>query len=1812
MPVLVQIPGVGEVEYPDEMSQEDVQKHVASTYRSTTYEGQLEDLGLTAAAARAATAPGDRKSDLAAQAKVARAQGETQEGLADALTWGDYYIRPMAVTDQNPFGTFGSVAKLVGMGANYVGRAAANAAAALLRGTSVPEAISQGLQPEVEFGGPPADPARPVGTAVNQGLVDAARMLPTVVVGATATAAGVPAPLAFGSAMYASTLAETQDPTEAAKSFMIGTVVPGVGEAGRALAAKALGRAVEAGALSGGANVPQKIVEAMAAQGAIQVLLEGLNIPEYLKMTPEQRMQTLIRNLVANSAFAVMDVPGIVRKGPSATQAGMKPEKLASAQAGEFLAEIVNDPLAVETLRQAADSWALEATRPEYAQRTVMPGRVQTSGAKPAAPASEGAMVPRETALAALDAEGARAAVEATPPMDAVEAEARRRYELNRELSETVYGRVIPSFDEALARLVAAGETPERARNYLIESNVPAAPAAPVETPPKAAAKVASHVRGVAAQAGSRPAKVVKSELVQRLEAALEQAPATRDLHEQATDRAVRMRFLEGKATPADFKAIGHEPIRISIPGDGDFVVQNTAEHLGEVLKRARALDTRAGGAPKRAPAKSLGPREAAVKAVEIYGDEWQAQAALRRQLLEMESSAEEAAGVERVIHELGRRLAEQRSRLEGSVAATAQDLRRLEAARAGEESIQSKAPKPNLKAVQKYDAQIASARAAAEKAKSELAEFEARSQRPEVRGQKTEPGSPAPAGRPGAAAFGDPVLRAPAAPATPPPATAPPGAPGTAVLFDARLPVSLPRTSPGKVSVPQVMQALEAVIVAAGGQTPIRTGRFNKTRARGVYMPHSEVVRINSQDNIPTATHEIGHASQKLLYGSAYAQGLRGLPPAIKRELVALGRALYGNQRPAAGYTGEGWAEFIRLYVTTDDAAAKAPALEKFFRENVLVNHPEFARAIAEARKVVDIYRAQGSAARAQAQLVPAPGTLRRIARTLRDFASKAGQVDEFEPLWRLSQGYTQRSGNVLAPAADPFLLASWKRGTSGALVETMVNDAMIDPWGMPTGGGSLRQALAPVKGRREEFGWYLFARRALERWSKNQNPGLTKEDAQYLVDTLRSPEFDLAADNYYEWNRGLLEYVRAADPAMDPVIEAILKASNDYAPLARVIDPAQASAAAAAARTNPLARMHGSGRQVRDIFETTIENAQRLVSHAHRKMVLESIVKLSKHEGMGFLVEEVPRAKVRTEVNIEKLRAELEQLGVDTSGVPMDTMLAYFDLADRPKGTDPIVVVKEADGLHWYHVAPEVFGLLNGLEIPRLPAMVDLLLGAPARTFRMGTTGLRASFSLFTNPARDLRTFIQQTQSHANPAQLTAAYFSSLAQVVRAGLGGKASPYVELFYRLGAQMGQPLGIDIRHTKRAARGLFAGKTMRLVTSPIETLRDLLQITESAPRVAELKLIADEVGWKPGQPITPDQAVQMALAAKRVTVDFSAAGKYSRVLNQIMPFYNAMIQGTRSFARALRDRPARTIAYGLATFTIPALLNWWQNKDEEWYRQLPWRERYLYDNVPDGQGNVWQIPRPPEWGNLFSVLPEAMLDSWYRQDPRGAGEALKHILATTNPLDWPVPLRIAKEQWQNRIEFFDRPIIPRSQIDLPPGDQRGPYTTRLAEWIGDAFPNTASPRRIDAAVRGYFGGAVPDLLDALGLGAAKRTREREPADLTVIGRLFRRGGEFSAANLALGDYYEELTRLSARMEADTRAMNQGRPPPNPLSAQERVFGEMLQDWQPMFKQGARLADQIEEAEPRRRLYRNMGRAAAKLMESKPPVPGRPQ
>jgi hypothetical protein len=1070
-----------------------------------------------------------------------------------------------------------------------------------------------------------------------------------------------------------------------------------------------------------------------------------------------------------------------------------------------------------------------------------------------------------------------------------------------------------------------------------------------------------------------------------------------------------------------------------------------------------------------------------------------------------------------------------------------------------------------------------------------------------------------------GTSAIGDPMM--------PPP---PPGTP-VGTHANQRMPVTMERIMPGLIDVPTVMDSLENVVRVLGGESPIRSGRFY-AQARGIFKTFSEVIRLREADNIPTAAHEVGHAFSKQLFGSPKSRALMNAmasSPRVKpalQELRALGHALYGNNRPAAGYTAEGFAELVRLWLTTESAASRAPQATAWLEQELLGTQAPLAKALRQARDKIDLWRGQGAQARATAQMKEPPGRLARLRENVAKVLGPQAQIEEFRPLQELSSGFARIAGRKLTADRDPYLLATAYRKTAGATLETMVERGMVDPWGNIT-GPNLKEAFAGIKPDQAlDFAHYLWARRAIERWGKGKNPGMALEDAQYLRQKLETPAFINSAQKYYQWWDGVLEYLKQAAPEINgPLVEAIRAGSHDYVPLARDLSSVEAKAAAAGGLGGGLRRMHGSGLPVKNLYLQSLLVAEKLIARAHRDLVLDSILNLGGHEGMGWLVEEVPATKVMESVNIEKIREELISYGVDTESIPADTLVKFATQLDAPRGADPIVVRRTAAGTKWYQVPADVYDLLNKVETPaRLGWAFELLFGAPARLLKLGTTGLRASFSLVTNPARDLPTYMMQSVA-GNPASRAAAWAESLANVVRAGLTGKESPEFELFHQLGISTANFLGGDIRQAQREVKGLFHGKLFRRVMSPIETAREAMSFSETGPRLAEMTLLAREMGWKPGDALTPEQATILRVAAKRVTVDFSAAGGMGREINRAVAFYNPAIQGVRSFARAFKNdqgtkqRSAaalKAVLNGVMLLTLPVLYNWWKNRDKEWYRMLPWRERYLYINVERG-GNVYQVPLPQEWGSAFAVLPLAAFDSWYQRDTRPMEEAVNHIFNILNPVDYPVLAKAAKEQWSNRIDFFDKPIIPRGELDLRPGDQRSYYSSWLATMLGDVFPGSVSPRRFDAAVRELGGGAAADLVDApgelmrlLGLPAhdlprGQQPRQTEPADLPIAGRVFRRGGTFSANTQPLVEFWDDFNRYTQWHASNMKALRAGRQPLTPMSFKEQAYAAQLQAAEPAIKMALEIASRTPETIKRQELYRRTAVQAQQFISRRP-------
>lgn len=734
--------------------------------------------------------------------------------------------------------------------------------------------------------------------------------------------------------------------------------------------------------------------------------------------------------------------------------------------------------------------------------------------------------------------------------------------------------------------------------------------------------------------------------------------------------------------------------------------------------------------------------------------------------------------------------------------------------------------------------------------------------------------------------------------------------------------------------------------------------------------------------------------------------------------------------------------------------------------------------------------------------------------------------------------------------------------------------------------------------------------------------------------------PEIELAAKKVWTWHRGLLAYARQLGAISRADYEALLEKSPYYIPFLRHLPNSVRSSGSIAgqAARSPFKRLHGSGREFTDPWVAMVTQAERLISFAHKRAVLHRLaLAADTSSGLGRFIHKVDRDVVKKVQPLGKFKKFLEEnLGISFGSIerqtgvdPTTLLLEWYEPKPLPDGKDPIMPVVGPNGrTTWYQVDHGIYRALQGMDIYRLPGALDLFLGVPARMKRLGTTGLRASFAMVTNPTRDYFTGLIQSRE-PNPMVWTRNWLKSQAEAFPAAFG-KRSYFHDLYKSTGVEMATPLGQDYSSTHRLGEHLGRGRVARIVTDAgkgrlirsmgdlVDGVRDVMQIPEAGPRVAEMRSMLErwkkEGTWKEGQPISLGQSLELIRAGKQVTVDFSAAGKYARVLNQAIPFFNVAIQGPRTFLRAYKRDPLRATLGGL-TVTALTLALWNQIKDEDWWRDLPGYKKHGYWHIPVNDRVRIEIPRPFEPGIMFASIPEAAAAWMHEQDPDVFNSAMSHAWQQIRPDFAPPLVRETGEQLANYDYWAERPIVPRGQTDQPYEEQYGPGTTGLAKKVGEIMG--WSPRRIDHAIRGIFGGVGSDVTRQLtGPGLLRKDKEREPADIPVLGRLFARGGLEGYTSQAVTDLFdmrEELRRRAAS-EDDPISPNERRAL-RYLERGARKLRQLREDRNKAFSltdtQAAHRAMRQEAQRAIRRAEEALGKArAASSARSRPSGPRR--
>lgn len=970
----------------------------------------------------------------------------------------------------------------------------------------------------------------------------------------------------------------------------------------------------------------------------------------------------------------------------------------------------------------------------------------------------------------------------------------------------------------------------------------------------------------------------------------------------------------------------------------------------------------------------------------------------------------------------------------------------------------------------------------------------------------------------------------------------------------------------------------------------PIQFGRyapFRQGMVLGWWSERMGLVRLARPGMFEAAAHEGGHSMERKLFPIMRKAGSWA---DMEKELRRLGYELYGDPEPWNGYVSEGLAEFFRLYITQPEHLATwAPQTVAWFDANMMKGNRRWHRRLQKVRQMAQDWREQGYENRIMGEVTPHRAVQKNVEKILGHFG-QSDWIDVLHPLQVLSMAAAKSRGAPLPPELDPYFVADALRGTSHARARTMVEDVMIDP-ASNAQGEPLSRAKQIARAFAKKAGWsaeqaddkltaYMIAKRTLALPKGRRPKNVKLSDARNMVKEVetRYPELERAAEMVWEWNKGLLAYVHQLGAISTSDYRTLLKKSLFYIPFHRDVPTAVADrrAIGGAGAKSPLKRIGGSAREFKDPWVAMAAQAEGLISFAHRRAVLHRLaLAANTTSGLGQFINPVHRDVLKKVQPLRKFREFLEDnLGISfgtiakQTGVDPNTLLLeWYEPKPMPDTRDPIIPIVDARGrTRWYQVNREIYDSLSGMDVYRLPGALDLFLGVPARFKRLGTTGLRASFSLVTNPLRDFFTGLIQSQE-ANPVKWAGAWAKSQAEAVPA-LFGKRSPYYELYDRLGVRMATVIGQDSAVTHRLGRHMGRGRGARIVHDVkkgrliqgfedlVDGVRDVFQIPEAGPRVAEIRRMLDRWkksgAWKEGQPLTFGQSLELLRAGKRVTVDFSAAGRYARVLNQAIPFFNVAIQGPRHFARAYKEHPLRTTLAGM-TVTALTLALWNQVKDEDWWKDLPWWRKFNFWHIPIDEHTRIEIPRPFEPGILFAVMPEAIIDSMYREDPETVMQALGHSWNQIRPDLMPVIPQEVGEQLANRDWFTDRPIVPRGLEGRPDEEQHTPYTSGAAKGLGKLMG--WSPLRIDHAIRGIFGGLGADVArTTTGPGLLRADRERELADLPVAGRLFPSGGIQGSQSQAVTDLFD------LREELQTRAASEE----NPATPQERVALRLLE------------------------------------------------
>ena len=597
-------------------------------------------------------------------------------------------------------------------------------------------------------------------------------------------------------------------------------------------------------------------------------------------------------------------------------------------------------------------------------------------------------------------------------------------------------------------------------------------------------------------------------------------------------------------------------------------------------------------------------------------------------------------------------------------------------------------------------------------------------------------------------------------------------------------------------------------------------------------------------------------------------------------------------------------------------------------------------------------------------------------------------------------------------------------------------------------------------------EFQQYLIARRhAADLHKQGINTGRDLDMDLAIIDKYKK-KFIEQEKIYRNFNKQLLNYMED-NGLISKELHSKLNQNTAYTPYQRLMDDVSSFTGHSQQLGNlnseqVIKKMKGSDRTILNPIEATMSNTMRIINEGQRNIAARKIAENAFSE--------------------RRLRdGEKPRAGYDT--------LNFMENGKKVSYEVPKMVASEMKRLN--RVLPE------GVE------KVINVLSMPAKTLRGGATSLNPVFAA-SNLIRDqLQTTITGnigTNIKGTPKALLATFgFGEKADNLRAELSRQGiigSEYRQTYgYKQGDLMAE-LQKEHHLSKKAADRL---------KHPIDALNDLIGRTEYFTRAQQYFGTDGDITAK-------------SQAARNNTLNFSRGGEAIMVINKIVPFLNAGVQGGRQMTNQLAKRPART-ALALAAWAGIAMAAKGISESDE-------KKKELYNRVSDYEKKTNLIlfdkdaKYNPETGRIDGLVKIPIPQFLYpitdsmnniKDSPDALLKTASNIfevftgLDTENPVNQLTPTAIKPfiEAATNTNTFTKQDIVSDYDKNKLPQDKGAKYTTGAARFLS-SLTGVDAPI-IDNFIANWSGGLGKDLAKVL------TDNPDNQKDGGGIGRIFTEG-----------------------------------------------------------------------------------------------------